>query len=843
MKRIKRVFNFLLGWLIKMSVFQQILIVSLMTSLIATTTLFISIGDERVLAVKLTVGVWLGFILFNSIVKLILIQGLNKPLKLLEKTTDAMSIGDLSKNFNGFEYSKEIKDLSFQINNAIIGLKKIIFNINDQADTLYGASEDLKENSSKNSESFETVIGSMKELASGTSEQAEYLSDAAEKISYLSELIHKVTEDTENIAMDSKKLSDAAITGQNITNQVNGQINEIYESTQDIKLVINELNKTSEEIGKITSVIKTIGEQTSLLALNAAIEAARAGEHGRGFAVVADETRKLAGQSMDATKMIKSLLEQMNKRNSDIVGVINKGVSQAETGKAFAQTASDTFKEIFGVLKENTMKIEVVANSAKEITKNSGSVNETISSIAAFSEEIMASTQEVLAVSQQQNEYTDHITVLSKSLNNTATTLKQSITLYMSFSFFGNQSRKDSTEKAINTYLIKNPYLKVNYTDTVKDSKLFYPLMVDKLKKGNGADLIQINQPWLPELKEMGDYFVDLSKEPNMDLSGFDKKALDMCSVNGHLMGLPTGLNALSLHINDDFFKSHNIPLDTKWNWDTLYEIGTKVHQRNNSHYLLASSTKEFTLLLMKMYVRQKTGKQFIEDDFTVGFDQQVLIDMYKYFKKLVECGALLTSIASLRDSSGNQYDDIEESDSFGDRIGIVCRWVSDYEKSTKDIFRGCKVSISIPPISKSAKTSGIPVKPQLMLGVNKNSDNVKEVVKFLNWIYNDPEGIKAWGTNRGPSPTVIGKKVQEDEKMINPNISNALTLALENGGSSENQISNYGTVIKVFSDINDKVFQGNIAPEEGADQLVKSIDKILEKLRKKQRKTKNRKQ
>ncbi len=187
-----------------------------------------------------------------------------------------------------------------------------------------------------------------------------------------------------------------------VQDTING-INTLASDVERAADVIHALEKDSESIGSVLDVIQGIAEQTNLLALNAAIEAARAGEQGRGFAVVADEVRSLASRTQESTQEIQSIIEKLQSRSKQAVGVMDDGQKQAQVSVELAQAAGEALSDIssgIGELEHVSTQIAVAAEQqntvAEEINRNIVNIND-ISMQNAESADVSTSTSQGLS--------------------------------------------------------------------------------------------------------------------------------------------------------------------------------------------------------------------------------------------------------------------------------------------------------------------------------------------------------------------------------------------------------------------------------------------------------------
>jgi len=209
------------------------------------------------------------------------------------------------------------------------------------AEKLSTATEQVASAINEATSTVEELGKSMQTIASG----AEEAGAAAEESRAAINQIEKASDEANTQAAGSLTLVDnlyglSRSTSVDIKTLIKG-VSDAAQANFDSAKMIAELERQSEEIGKIVHAVARIADQTNLLALNAAIEAARAGEHGKGYAVVADEVRNLAEMSEKSARGIQEVVNEIQGQVKivavDAQTAGKKGQEEVERAKAITE--------------------------------------------------------------------------------------------------------------------------------------------------------------------------------------------------------------------------------------------------------------------------------------------------------------------------------------------------------------------------------------------------------------------------------------------------------------------------------------------------------------------------
>ncbi len=194
--------------------------------------------------------------------------------------------------------------------------------------------------------------------------------------------VDELADATDEASQTANSAKEGAIKGQDVVTGAVQSMNKIASQVEGASEVMIELDKDSQEIGQVLSVITGIAEQTNLLALNAAIEAARAGEQGRGFAVVADEVRTLAQRTQESTEEIKVIIERLQSQAKVAVNVIGDTREQAMESVDSASQANVMLQDIVDSVNTIYEKNQQIAEFLGQQTGVVSSVNQSLTNIA-----------------------------------------------------------------------------------------------------------------------------------------------------------------------------------------------------------------------------------------------------------------------------------------------------------------------------------------------------------------------------------------------------------------------------------------------------------------------------
>lgn len=301
-----------------------------------------------------------------------LVRALVRDLGRLEQTISAtQQDGDL-RRIARLDRHDELGQIGAAFNSMMANLQAILINVGVAAQDIVVQSDAL--------------AGSSHGVARGATASSEAASSTAAAVQELTVAINEVAENAGAAAGAARKTRTDAEQGMVTADRAVREIAELARAVSATTGNMERLARSSNEIGRIATVIKEIADQTNLLALNAAIEAARAGESGRGFAVVADEVRKLAERTTTATGEISTIIGALSEETRQAVASVTAGDVQARASVGLIEDAQAALGAIQVSAEHNLQLVDGIEIATSEQSAAANAIASNVEHIAQQAE-------------------------------------------------------------------------------------------------------------------------------------------------------------------------------------------------------------------------------------------------------------------------------------------------------------------------------------------------------------------------------------------------------------------------------------------------------------------------
>lgn len=262
--------------------------------------------------------------------------------------------------------------------------------------------------------SIQESAGNIKELESD-------ISGTLASVTEMGKLTTQVEKSARDATAQSSQANENAIQGEEALNATLNGIDRINDATQTTFEVISSLISSTNEIGTIIGVIKSIADQTNLPALNASIIASQAGEQGRGFGVVADEIKNLAERTRLSTTEIATLIAKIQTESDRAIKAMTSGIDNVDQGVRVGRQAGEAFQKIVESTVSSGNMVQDIAIAMRNQAQQTKNLTTTMERVAQSAKAITRSSGEQATGSQEIRDGTRRMNALTTEVHRSST--------------------------------------------------------------------------------------------------------------------------------------------------------------------------------------------------------------------------------------------------------------------------------------------------------------------------------------------------------------------------------------------------------------------------------------
>lgn len=291
-----------------------------------------------------------------------------------------------------------------------------ITTIRKQQELMLNVAREASDISDQVAAASEELSLKVNEVYAGADTQRERIESTASAMTQMNATVLDVARNAGQAAEQSDGTRSKAAAGSELVNNVVAAINQVNDAAHSLQSQMQNLGAQAEGVGNILNVISDIADQTNLLALNAAIEAARAGDAGRGFAVVADSVRKLAENTMTATKEVDTKITAMQNSAKASITEVGAAVMSITNATELANSSGKALHEIVDLATSTSTVVTSIATAAEEQSATSEEITTSIDEIRRVVGDTSIGMQQAAAAIQQLSKMAQNLKTVMENL-------------------------------------------------------------------------------------------------------------------------------------------------------------------------------------------------------------------------------------------------------------------------------------------------------------------------------------------------------------------------------------------------------------------------------------------
>jgi len=347
--------------------------------------------DNKVAELRMQIiGAMLIMLIVSGFTLIVVVSRFIRPLLRLTETARRIADGNLEEAVP-VESRDEIGTLAEAFNTMTT---VIVRNLKGEVDKSSRLFDSIREAIVHLSSSAGEMMAISAQQSAGANDQASAVQQVTTNSAEIAITAKQITDNARTVETMAEETNQSSLAGtSDVANAIEGMA-RLKNQVQSIAQSMLQLGDNSQKIGGIVEIIDEISDQTNLLALNAAIEAAGAGEAGKRFAIVAQEVRRLAERTVDATRQIKGLIEEIQKATNSTIMVTEEGTKAVDSAAALVDKVQLSFGNIIRMVEETARAAKEISLSTQQQTSACEQMAETMTEVRDVALQVAGSARE-----------------------------------------------------------------------------------------------------------------------------------------------------------------------------------------------------------------------------------------------------------------------------------------------------------------------------------------------------------------------------------------------------------------------------------------------------------------